>query len=162
MALGSAEHGNRRRSRAEPVPPLNPHDAGFLRELAPELGGFVDRGPHRHITAALSLPTQTPHQPSIPSQLGALPAPKEHGVTHTFTLQPPAAVDLGEANAADDWEAPDDVEAALQLLVAQFPAAARAAGCGPLMLKNQLYAVVEHRTTVDRRLDSLRHALPPL
>ena len=62
----------------------------------------------------------------------------------------------GPEDTSADWEAPDDVMAALLLLAAQFPAAARAGGMGPLLLKSQAYALVPHRTTVDRRLDELR------
>lgn len=51
-----------------------------------------------------------------------------------------------------------DTLAALRLLAAQFPAAARAAGLPPIMLKAQLYSVVADRTAVDRELEDLRCA----
>jgi hypothetical protein len=49
-----------------------------------------------------------------------------------------------------------DTLAALLLLASQFPAAARAAGLPPIMLKAQVYAIVADRTAVDRDLEQLR------
>ena len=49
-----------------------------------------------------------------------------------------------------------DTLAALLLLASQFPAAARAAGLPPIMLKAQVYTIVADRTAVDRDLEQLR------
>jgi hypothetical protein len=49
-----------------------------------------------------------------------------------------------------------DTLAALLLLAAHFPAAARAAGLSPIMLKAQVYSIVADRTAVDQELEQLR------
>lgn len=41
----------------------------------------------------------------------------------------------------------------------QFPKAVLAAGAAPMMLKSQLYTIVADRTSVDRDLEALRHAI---
>ena len=127
MAHVSAR-AKRRRSYAE-IPDLDPNDAGFLRDWAPAR--------FQHHSGAHSSATLPPPGTAAPA---ALPLAKP--------------VQLTDEEGDDD--APDDVLAALALLRAQFPAAGRAAGMGPLMLKSQLYALVPDRTLVDRRIDELR------
>jgi hypothetical protein len=63
-----------------------------------------------------------------------------------------AALQPGSGEAAGT----SDTMAALLLLAAQFPAAARAAGLPPIMLKAQVYSIVADRTAVDRELEELR------
>jgi len=129
----------RRRSYAE-IPDLDPHDAGFLRDWGPAaLGAGAAR--FQHHSGAHSSATLPPAGTAAPA------APP---------LPPGKPVELSDE--VGDEDAPDDVMAALALLRAQFPAAGRAAGMGPLMLKSQLYALVPDRTLVDRRIDELRCA----
>jgi len=128
----------RRRSYAE-IPDLDPNDAGFLRDWGPTaLGAAAARFQH-HSGAHGSA--------TLPPPGTAAPSPP-----------PPPAKPVELRDEEGDEDAPDDVMAALALLRAQFPAAGRAAGMGPLMLKSQLYALVPDRTLVDRRIDELRCA----
>ena len=122
----------RRRSYAE-IPDLDPNDAGFLRDWAP-----VGATRFQHHSGAHSSATLPPPGTAAP------------------VAQPPPAKPVELSDEEGDDDAPDDVMAALALLRAQFPAAGRAAGMGPLMLKSQLYALVPDRTLVDRRIDELR------
>lgn len=57
-------------------------------------------------------------------------------------------------------DAMSDTLAALRLLAAQFPAAARATGLPPIMLKAQVYSIVADRTAADRDIEDLRWVAP--